>query len=896
MALNKQIHIYSVDTQAFYNAKEKNLHRKMVRCARWKNGMKQHWDDFRNDAVKQKKFDDLYKLITSSKTKYKEELKNAIADNKDVRELDISYLQDKNVISIFDSALTRIMGVKEDTLTKDIIVVQTYFYDIVKQIIHNGFTLDGERYIYFTSSAGQIRTKKTVFIREAVFKQYADTIMCGLSIDKINMCGGININKFLAYLALTNSATDKWENFDIDRCIVVPDFETNVNGLVDYISDETYSIERKTMDVPITHTDGCGMILPKLSKKNFMVRLPWVKGLLATFDFRKFIQEYGCSPIVTDIYGKDWNIIDDDIEVIFTESQFKMYKYYENWDKYKSDFNKYHCQAGICNMEENFIPYATINYQMMQTLTDITDEETSSILSSSCETIKNLASDRDTMMKVFGAVKYNHHRTSLQEALMLYPELLQDEYCKYTIRQMKKSLINDYRHAKIEIKGKYTFLIPDLFAFCEHLFKGVEVPEGLLRNGEVYCRIFRNANKLDCLRSPHLYREHAVRYNVIDGEKSKWFNTDAIYTSSHDLISKVLQFDNDGDKSLVVADETFVKVAERNVVKDNIVPLYYKMRKAEPVIITNDSIYDGLNAAYTGGNIGIISNNISKIWNFVKWHDISEEEKQQALAVIKLLCMENNFTIDYAKTLYKPVRPENIDTIMKSYTNMLLPHFFIYAKDKDECQVEKNCNSLVDSFEGRIKSSPIRFNMINFGKFDYHNLLFSKLTKIDEKVVEKFNELNKQYHFKLTSKNNDNINYIISECRNELLSMGYDEPELVDMIIKSQYKYGKKTERKRLLWSCFGWQIVENLKYNLRDTRQCTKCGNRFVPESDDDTLCPDCFKIEKENNRLKVVKCIDCGKEFMVNINSRYIRCADCRRKHRNDYNLEQMKTRRCS
>ena len=53
----------------------------------------------------------------------------------------------------------------------------------------------------------------------------------------------------------------------------------------------------------------------------------------------------------------------------------------------------------------------------------------------------------------------------------------------------------------------------------------------------------------------------------------------------------------DGDKSLVVADPDFIRIAERNM--NGIVPLYYNMRKAEPRILNNKSIYDGLNAAFT---------------------------------------------------------------------------------------------------------------------------------------------------------------------------------------------------------------------------------------------------------------------------------------------------------
>jgi len=78
------------------------------------------------------------------------------------------------------------------------------------------------------------------------------------------------------------------------------------------------------------------MMLPSLSDKSMMVRLPWIKGLLVPFEFDKFIieannnnegKEYG---IIVDIYGKSHDIIREGIQVIFTRSQFKMYKYFPN--------------------------------------------------------------------------------------------------------------------------------------------------------------------------------------------------------------------------------------------------------------------------------------------------------------------------------------------------------------------------------------------------------------------------------------------------------------------------------------------------------------------------------------------------------------------------------------
>lgn len=888
MALNKQIHIYSVDTDDFYTHEEVQISRKMNRYKKYKVLLKNfNTETYNGYKIKQ------YNLIKRNINKQYKLLKGNlkaefIKNNNILRELNEKRLTDKKIISVFESTLTRTIGLEIDQLSIDIMVVQTYFYEVIEQLIKNGFVYKGEKYRYFTSSAGQIRLKKAVFIKEKLWNKYEKTLMCGLTIDKINEYGGINVNKFLAYLALSNSATDLWEDFDIDRCIVVKDFETEVNSEVDYISDITYKIERRNMLVPITHTDGCGMILPKISRKNFMIRLPWVKGLLASFDYIKFIKENNYSPIVKDIYGREWNIIEDDIQIIFTESQFKMHKYYNNWDEYKSYFKKYNCQAGICNLEEDYFSRATINYQMMQTLTDVKDNELENIIKPSKQRLYNLSRDKKTMLNVFGVVDSNTNKTYLQQALEIYPELLQDEFCKHVLRQIKNSLIKKYKAAKLDVYGKYTFLVPDLYAFCEYLFGNIKSPKGLLKDGEVFCKLFKNSKKLDCLRSPHLFAEHAVRNNVIDREKSKWFKTDAIYTSSFDLISKILQFDVDGDKSLVVADDYFISIVERNMKNYNVVPLYYEMKKAHPTILNQDTIWNGLNAAFSGGNIGFYSNNISKIWNSDIFINGSDEDKKEALDVIKLLCMENNFVIDYAKTLYKPERPKEIDNVIKKYTKAKLPHFFIYAKDKSKKQVENVNDSLVNKFDKEFKRTPLRFDIKNFGKFNYKYLMCDKDIEIDDIVISIYNELNKEYHFKINQKNKNNVNYIIKIIREKILSLGYSETEITDMLIKYLYSL-KKTPYKEVLWQCFGNVIVENLKNNIpKGSIQCEKCGYRFIKKAPNQKLCDTCGSYQPIG--IKIIKCIDCGKEVEVDAkDNKTNRCDECYKKYRTQKNREK-------
>lgn len=93
----------------------------------------------------------------------------------------------------------------------------------------------------------------------------------------------------------------------------------------------------------------------------------------------------------------------------------------------------------------------------------------------------------------------------------------------------------------------------------------------------------------------------------------------------------------DGDKALVLVDETLISVAERNM--KGIVPLFYNMLKAPSAYIDNEKMFQGMCAAWTGGNIGVISNNITKIWN-------SGEMTEEKYKAIKWLCAENNFIID----------------------------------------------------------------------------------------------------------------------------------------------------------------------------------------------------------------------------------------------------------
>ena len=866
MALEKQIHIYSVDTSAFYNANEYLTHNKLNKAFLLKNKIKKQKKKNKKIKIlqerekKEKRNNKYYTKVNKIIAHRKQELYDKFKKNKNsIRKLNPDYLKDNNIVSIFDSALTRILNVRPSTLTENIIIVQAYYFDVLEDIILNGFTYNNEKYVIYTASAGQIRTKKTVFIKEKLLKKYENTLTCGLTDEIINKRGTININKYLAYKALQNSATDEWFNFNIDKCIVVKDFETSVRAMVDFINDEDYIITRKEMDVPIPHTDGCGLMLPSLCAKTRMIRAPWIKGLLVPFDFKLFVKEHlnrypNCN-IVEDIYGHKYNILKDDIQVIFTESQFKMYKFYNNWDEYKTNFKKYNCQIGYCNEEEDKIKDAKINYQMLQTLSDMTNKELEELSKKTKMAIKNIATDKNTMMKLLGATKENLNKNYYQEAIFLYPQLLNDTYSKEILKQIKKSLIKKARSAKLFINGKYTFICPDLYAFSEWLFLGNKNPRGLLKKNEVSCNLYNDGVELDCLRSPHLYFEHCIRINNIKESHKKWFITKGIYTSCHDIISKILQFDVDGDKSLVCREKTLIEVAKRNLKKYDIVPLFYNMRKASSMKIDNETIYNGLKSAYIGGNIGIISNNISKIWN----------DNNIDLDAIKFLCMENNFVIDYAKTLYKPTRPKWAKEKITDYTKKKIPYFFIYAKDKDKNNVEPINDSLVNKLEKIIVSPNLNFKSIK-GRFSYKKIMRDTktvLNKNNQVLIDKYKELDTKSVFMINRNDSDykttNAKFVYENIRNQLLEINNDIYYVVDVLVKYLYNV-KKQNKKITLWESFGDILVENLIYNItkefkKNVIFCQECGRPTEKIHNKIKYCPECQRERGKKQILKRVK-----------------------------------------
>lgn len=353
----------------------------------------------------------------------------------------------------------------------------------------------------------------------------------------------------------------------------------------------------------------------------------------------------------------------------------------------------------------------------------------------------------------------------------------------------------------------------------------------------------------------------------------------------------VTSVDVDGDRLLVLAQKTIIDIAKRHM--EGVNPLYYEMKKAKAEMLTKENIYEGLRLAFTGGNIGAISNDITKIWN---QENITKEE----LLAVRWLCMETNFTIDYAKTLFKPERPEYVNEILKKFHSMDLPYFFMYAKDKEKESLDKINNSTLNRIVKEIRDVSLMFNTIkDMDKINY-KLLTNGEEYFNEEINDIYNSFNKNYgeNLKIDEENNDknNVIEITKELKKKFYEIEKDDNKIVNSLVKSLYSKNS-SKKKKLLWFAYGDIMYNNLLNNIdKNTDVCMQCGKRTPTTDLVRHKCLECRSKELTSlNGHKLIKCVDCGKEFeVIAKNTKTCRCEKCQALVLRKYEREKKRKQR--
>ena len=745
-------------------------------------------------------------------------------------------------IALFESEMVRYTerNLDDFPLIMEIVYMKIAYQTLVfKQILDRGLLIDDKKYVFYTSTTNQMKNSEFVLVQEDFYNNNQNRFMCGLTNEIINQKGGCNSGKYLAYKGLPLSASIRPEGYeiDIDKCLVVPDFETIVNEDVecidiDHKKREITGIGRRKEDVEIPQTDGAGMFLPGILPASAQIRCSHLKGAIFPFDFRKFLGQEEVEgvkpdPVIKDAWGNVHDIIEEDIQVIFTASQLKMWEYYDSWEDYKKAFHENGMKIAVNKFADTEPKgYAKTSYQFIQTLSSekLTDEKISELCADTVEYLDKMKTDLDTMIKI--ASKDDDY---ISLALEVYKELVYDEYIQSKLESKFNSERNDARGNKLILKDSlYSYICPDLYAFCTWLFCGIENPKGIVPRNYVYNSFYNDKpyDVVDCLRSPHLYVEHGIRKLVKDDtlEKCKeWFNDYDTIVSSHDLLCRLLMFDVDGDETLLTPNKTIMEC-----VSDDIVPLYYIPFEPVKSEIDNDAIYQAIVSCMENTQIGDISNVMTKNYN----------NPDTDMEFNKIMCCYNNLSIDYPKTqdIVGLGQYEEKYNALKGESN---PYFFRYAKGKSKDSCKKISKSNADRVCDYIhkQTGNKKYAWKDTEKKFNPSILFNNENPVTIDS-EKYRELEKVM-FALKMKEQllvSTIKDVIKElsrsdgwkekisryevffhmCEKTIMNIFGSREEACEYLLDMEYLQRENEHKsKNILWNCFGDLIYKNICNNL---------------------------------------------------------------------------------
>lgn len=415
----------------------------------------------------------------------------------------------------------------------ELITVQCKNKKDYKSITSSTFLLNGEEYIRFACGSGQTRRNSPTFVMKKYFKPLQTKLLCGLG-DRIKT---INVAKFNAYFGLYMSS---FKRIPMPKFCVVKDCEVVLpNEHLYWINseDNQHYVTEVEKDLKMNTHDGMGLVSPEFNERmkektkldwevcNWVVRGPFIKGLVVPFDFKKFIQVKGASPVVKDVWGNDVNL--NDVDMIFTESQVKMWKYYYSYEDYVEQILKNELFFGVAryNKRED-AEYSLLNYQYIQTL-DLDRKTINELIEPTIQHYKKVCEGDviNTLYFLLGAkneegldLDYVMSTANINyiKGILYNPEILKDPYIKNKIYQFLENQIQKAKLGRVYVRGNYQTMIADPVALMENIL-GLEV-KGALKRGEIYSKwwLDRKVKQVDACRSPMVCQEEHNVVNIVN--------------------------------------------------------------------------------------------------------------------------------------------------------------------------------------------------------------------------------------------------------------------------------------------------------------------------------------------------------------------------------------------
>lgn len=523
----------------------------------------------------------------------------------------------------------------------------------------NGFKINGEPYVRLLCGAGHSRTNRTMFVKKSIYKELNDILRNG--------CKNVEIiwQKYNAYYALASSATFRVRE---PRVCVVPDKEIKMIKRVDWTTetkdDDVINLQDKELSFNLW--DGMGIISPDFASlwaedldldylpSAFILRSAFIKGLVAVFDFKTFAREIAKKNIIKDIYGDTYTI--DDIDVILTQSQFKLWNAYDSWQHYLDCLKKSQISWGVSKctpkVEKDYI---RTNYQFLQVL-NLTDDDIKELCKPTLEWIKGISGGNvnDMTFYLLGKLAkepsheklWNNIQDNFIRALLLENRLIDDTYIRARIINSLNKRIKESYIGKILVGGNFQMMIADPYAFCEYIF-GMEI-KGLLKEFEHHSGYWNKLgkNKVAGMRAPLTWRSEVnllnLQHNDMTKEWYKYLDHCIIYNVWGLDMAIHAGADFDGDVVMTTANPQILKGRYGGV------PVLYEPKKADKIKLDESQLYKVDPLAYNT-KIGMITNVSTTYYELLEKFPEGSKEREEIINRLKLCCVFQSREIDRAK-------------------------------------------------------------------------------------------------------------------------------------------------------------------------------------------------------------------------------------------------------
>ncbi len=659
--------------------------------------------------------------------------------------------------SILEQRISHVLFVKDII---NVVIDETSKKSDFHKFRTKGFYVNGIHYIYLCSGAGQIRRNTATFVNEEYHDKLVKTINCGLD-EKTSQ---FVLAKYSAYFALAFSSI-LWVR--TPRVCVIKDFyHTLKDEPVDFIKHNDQGrgyIEECHMDLELNCADGQGLIDPEFATLwgqdmglnytpcSFVARSCFIKGNLATFDFREYAREHGISAI-KDKRGHEYEV--NKIDILLSESQFKTSKYYDSWEEYCSYAEKGNIHWGVARYNKQNDPeYVLSNYQYIQALT-LSKEDIKDLVQPTVDWINQICRGDllSTLIFLFGNktdkigfnTMYGTAQTTYTKAIVKDCNFLNDTYVQQKIYKNIAQTINHAKIGKIWIRGNYQFMIADPVAQCQ---AALGLPTtGVLGKNEIYSmfwkdRFLKNPPDngkyiVDACRSPMIDLHEHNPMNVVVGneEADKWLKylySGIIYNTYDTSCYRHEDSDYDGDICLTTDNKYFIAGSHKD---HNIIT--YEKGLAHPDKMTIPNITKTIMKGF-GSGVGGFSNTATILYAMAALFEKPEQQAQhdEIMLRIKLLREIVGQEIDRIKGADKPSLPKEWKT----------PERILPTDSQEEIMRKMKANALIVSkkpyffrylypqLNQKYKQFEASYNQISRDMF---GIKFKKLFKKEDKTEE----------------------------------------------------------------------------------------------------------------------------------------------------------------